>query len=61
MKTEYTGMKTKLLCRQVQGDFVDKAAELIVKTYKDKGIEKKHIFAVIDKRKGPFFDEEDED
>ena len=46
---------------QVQGDFVDKAAELIVKTYKDKGIEKKHIFAVIDKRKGPFFDEEDED
>lgn len=46
-------------CVQVQGDFVDKAAELIVKTYKDKGIEKKHIFAVIDKRKGPYFDDED--
>ncbi|KAK9836034.1 hypothetical protein WJX81_007823 [Elliptochloris bilobata] len=46
---------------EVQGDFVDKAAELIVKTYKDKGIEKKHIFAVIDKRKGPYFDEEDDD
>ncbi len=46
-------------CAQVQGDFVDKAAELIVKTYKDKGIEKKHIFAVIDKRKGPYFDDED--
>ncbi len=46
---------------QVQGDFVDKAADLIVKTYKDKGIEKKHIFAVVDKRKGPFFDEEDDE
>lgn len=38
---------------------MDKAAELIVKTYKDKGIEKKHIFAVIDKRKGAYFDDEE--
>jgi hypothetical protein len=46
---------------QVQGDFVDKAAELIVKTYKDKGIEKKHIYAVIEKKKGPYFDDSDDD
>ena len=46
---------------QVQGDFVDKAAELIVKTYKDKGIEKKHIYAVIEKKKGPYFDDTDDD
>lgn len=46
------------VCLQVQGDFVDKAAELIVKTYKDKGVTKKHIFAVVDKRTVPMFDEE---
>ncbi|KAK9918278.1 hypothetical protein WJX75_002802 [Coccomyxa subellipsoidea] len=46
---------------EVQGDFVDKAAELIVKTYKDKGIEKKHIYAVIEKKKGPYFDDSDDD
>jgi hypothetical protein len=46
---------------KVQGDFVDKAAELIVKTYKDKGIEKKHIYAVVDKRKEPYFGDEEEE
>lgn len=42
----------------MQGDFVDKAAELIVKTYKDKGIEKKHIYVVADKKKMPYFDDD---
>jgi hypothetical protein len=45
----------------VQGDFVEKAAELIVKTYKDKGIAKKHIFAVVDKKIVPMFEEEDDE
>ncbi len=41
---------------------MDKAAELIAKTYKDKGIEKKHIYAVVDKKKSRYFDDEsDED
>ncbi|CAK0785357.1 hypothetical protein CVIRNUC_008564 [Coccomyxa viridis] len=46
---------------EVQGDFVEKAAELIVKTYKDKGVTKKHVFAVVDKKTVAMFDEEDED
>ncbi|CAL8471594.1 g11136 [Coccomyxa elongata] len=46
---------------EVQGDFVDKAAELIIKTYKDKGIEKKHIYAVVEKKKGPYFDDAGDD
>ena len=46
---------------QVQGDFVEKAADLIVKTYKDKGIEKKHIFAVVDKKKEPMYDDDEDD
>ena len=45
----------------MQGDFTEKAAELIVKTYKDKGIEKKHIYVIADKRKEPFFGEEDDE
>ena len=40
---------------------MEKAAELIVKTYKDKGIEKKHIYVIADKRKEPYFDDEDDD
>ena len=50
-----------VLCLQVQGDFVEKAAELIVKTYKDKGVTKKHVFAVVDKKTVPMFDEEEDD
>ncbi|CAL5224157.1 g6794 [Coccomyxa viridis] len=46
---------------EVQGDFVEKAADLIVKTYKDKGIEKKHIFAVVDKKKEPMYDDDEDD
>ncbi len=46
---------------QVQGDFVEKAADLIVKTYKDKGVEKKHIFAIIEKRKEAMYEEEDDE
>ena len=46
---------------QVQGDFTEKAAELIVKTYKDKGIEKKHIYVIVDKRKEAFFDDGDDE
>ncbi len=40
---------------------MEKAAELIVKTYKDKGVAKKHIFAVVDKKTVPMFDEEDDE
>ena len=54
-------LKAFVLCLQVQGDFVEKAAELIVKTYKDKGVTKKHVFAVVDKKTVPMFDEEEED
>ncbi len=32
-----------------------------MKTYKDKGIEKKHIFAVVDKKKEAMYDEEDDE
>ena len=46
---------------QVQGDFVDKAAELIAKTYADKGVKKKCIYAIVDKKKERFFDEDDEE
>ena len=55
------GFKGGCAASQVQGDFVEKAADLIVKTYKDKGIEKKHIYVIADKRKEPYFDEEDDD
>ena len=54
-------LNAPVLCLQVQGDFVEKAAELIVKTYKDKGVTKKHVFAVVDKKTVAMFDEEDED
>lgn len=47
---------------EVQGDFRDKAAELIVKQYgKDHGIKKSHIFVIENKKKEPFFDEESDD
>ena len=45
---------------QVQGDFVDKAAELIAKTYADKGVKRKYIFAIVDKKKEHCFDDEDD-
>lgn len=43
---------------EVQGDFLEKAAELIIKQYKDKGIGKKDIYMIDNKKKVPFFDEE---
>ncbi|KAK9829014.1 hypothetical protein WJX72_003411 [[Myrmecia] bisecta] len=46
----------------VQGDFLDKAAELIVKTWgKEKGISKKDIYYIDNKRKVPYFHEGDEE
>eukprot|EP00884_Botryococcus_braunii_P003284 jgi/Botrbrau1/12957/Bobra.154_2s0017.1 len=44
---------------EVQGDFLEKAADLIVKQYKDKGIVKKDIYMIDNKKKVPFYDEED--
>lgn len=44
---------------EVQGDFLDKAAELIVKTYADKGIVKKRIYFMDNKKKTHYFDDED--
>jgi density-regulated protein DRP1 len=42
----------------VQGDFLDKAAELIVKTWgQDKGISKQDIYFIDNKRKVAYFDE----
>jgi density-regulated protein len=46
---------------EVQGDFLEKAAELILKQFKDKGIEKKDIYMIDNKKKVPFFDDEDGD
>ncbi len=46
---------------EVQGDFLEKAADLIIKQYKDKGITKKDIYFIDNKKKVPFFDEEDGD
>ncbi|KAK9813967.1 hypothetical protein WJX73_007219 [Symbiochloris irregularis] len=43
---------------EVQGDFLDKAAELIVKTYADKGIVKKRIYFMDNKKKTHYFDDE---
>lgn len=43
---------------EVQGDFLEKAAELIIKQYKDKGITKKDIYMIDNKKKVPFFGEE---
>lgn len=40
---------------------MEKAADLIVKTYKDKGVEKKHIFAVVDKKKEAMYDDDEDD
>ena len=48
---------------EVQGDFLEKAAELIVKQYgKEHGIKKPAVFVIENKKREPFFDEEsDED
>ena len=44
---------------EVQGDFLEKAAELIAKTYAEQGVKKRYIYAVIDKKKDRYFDDED--
>lgn len=47
---------------EVQGDFRDKAAELIVKQYgKEHGVKKGHIFVIENKKKEPFFDSESDE
>ena len=48
---------------EVQGDFLEKAAELIVKQYgKEHGIAKGDIYHIDNKKKEPYFDSEsDED
>ena len=47
---------------EVQGDFLEKAAELIVKQYgKEHGIKKSDIFVIENKKKEPFFDEESDE
>ncbi|KAK9836077.1 hypothetical protein WJX84_000504 [Apatococcus fuscideae] len=46
----------------VQGDFLDQAAELILKTYgKDKGISKGNIFIIENKKKAAYFGDDDDD
>ena len=45
---------------EVQGDFLDKAAELIVKTYADKGVAKKRVYFVDNKKKTHYFDNDDD-
>ena len=46
---------------EVQGDFLDKAAELIVKTYADKGITKKRVYFIDNKKKTHYFDADDDE
>ena len=45
---------------EVQGDFVDKAAELIIKTYADKGIIKRNVYIIDNKKKCHYFDPDEE-
>ena len=45
---------------EVQGDFLDKAAELIVKTYADNGVVKKRIYFIDNKKKSHYFNGDDE-
>ena len=46
----------------VQGDFLDKAADFILKTYsKEKGIQKSDIYIIDNKKKVPAYDAEGED
>jgi hypothetical protein len=43
----------------LQGEFVDKLAELVIKTYGSSNkISKSDVYFIQDKRKVPFFDEE---
>ena len=45
----------------VQGDFLEKAADFIIKTYsKDKGIKKSDIYFIDNKKKVPAYDEEED-
>lgn len=47
---------------EVQGDFLEKAAELIVKQYgKEHGIKKPAIFVIENKKKEAFFDDESDE
>lgn len=43
---------------EVQGDFLDKAAELIVKQFAKEGVSKKNVYSIEDKKKVLFFDDE---
>lgn len=43
----------------MQGEFVDKLAELIIKTYGDK-VGKSDVYVIQDKKKVPYFDEEED-
>jgi hypothetical protein len=46
----------------LQGEFVDKLAELIVKTYgASNSISKGDIYHILDKKKQPYFDDEDDE
>lgn len=46
---------------EVQGDFLDKAADLIAKQYAEKGIAKKRIYFIDNKKKTHYFDADDGD
>lgn len=43
---------------EVQGDFLEKAAELIVKQFAKEGVSKKNVYIIEDKKKVLFFDED---
>ena len=46
---------------EVQGDFLEKAAELIVKQFAKEGVGKKNVFSIEDKKKSLYFDDDSSD